>query len=254
MNGTLEWTVKESFRRYLASPVADGKVEFGGGAAGYRFGGATGSYNTSTHAVTAGFTGSVRFLGHPTAGGGYALDTTLSAFGVRIDQAGAFLTADVTAKAQDGTNSVLSAVRIAKLDLSGASFTPVDGVVTLTGVPATLTADGVPAFGNYPAGEALDPVSLALAFDADAPLPSAPAAVQGGSTTAAAVTAGGTGTGAGTGAGASLTTTGLGDGAALASTGADTPVVPLLATAAGLVLLGGSTTVLVRRRKGAAQV
>jgi hypothetical protein len=249
VNGTLDWTVKESFRKYLAGPVADGKVEFGGGAAGYRFGGATGSYDTATHAVTAGFNGSVRFLGHPAAGGGYALDTTLSGLGVRIDQGGAFLIADVTAKAQDGTNSVLPAVRIAELDLSGASFAPVGGVVTLTGVPARLTADGVPAFGNYPAGEALDPVSLSLAFDAAAPPPSAPAGGQGGSTTPAAVQAGSTGSGTG----ATLTTTGAGGGAALASTGAGTPVVPLLATAAGLVLLGGSTTVLVRRRKGAAQ-
>ena len=253
VNGTLDWTVKESFRKYLAGPVAAGKVEFGGGAADYRFGGATGSYNTATHAVTAGFNGSVRFLGHPATGGGYALDTTFSKFGVRIDQGGAFLTADVSAKSQDGRSSTPAAVRVAKLDLSGASFAPVNGVVTLTGVPATLTAEGVPAFGNYPAGEALDPVSFSLAFDAAAPLPSAPAGAQGGASSSA-VAAGSTGTGTGTGTGASLTTTGLGGGAALASTGAGTPVVPLLATAAGLVLLGGSTTVLVRRRKGAAQV
>ncbi|MFI5644527.1 hypothetical protein [Kitasatospora sp. NPDC051705] len=49
--------------------------------------------------------------------------------------------------------------------------------------------------------------------------------------------------------GASLTSGG--SGATLAATGADTPVVPLLATAAGLLLVGGSATALVRGRRGA---
>ncbi|MEU3574666.1 hypothetical protein AB0E96_40620, partial [Kitasatospora sp. NPDC036755] len=46
---------------------------------------------------------------------------------------------------------------------------------------------------------------------------------------------------------------GLGAGGSLAATGADTPVGPLLATAAGLLLVGGSATVLVRNRRGAAR-
>ncbi|GGV17418.1 hypothetical protein GCM10010495_34730 [Kitasatospora herbaricolor] len=235
VDGRLDWTVKESFRKYLAGPVANGKAEFGGGAADYRFGGATGTYHTGTHAVSAGFAGSVRFLGHP-SDGGYALDTTFDHFGLRIDKDGAFLTADVNAKSPDGRTSVLTGARIAKLDLSGAAFAPVGGVVTLTAVPATLTAEGVPAFGNYPAGEALDAVTVSLSFDRNARVPAGS----------------GTGTGGAAGTGASVSSTGLGGGAVLASTGSGTPVVPLLATAAGLLLAGGGTTVLVRRRTGSA--
>ncbi|MEE1827778.1 HtaA domain-containing protein [Streptomyces sp. BE20] len=257
VDGSLDWKVKESFRKYLQSPVANGKVEFGGGAADYRFGGATGSYDTRNHTLSAGFAGSVRFLGHPAAGG-YQLDTTFSKLGLSIGKDGAFLTADVNAKSLDGKTSTLSGARIAKLDLSKASLAPVNGVVTLTGVPATLTAEGVPAFANYPAGEVLDPVTVSLAFDKNAQLPTNPAG--GGTTggTAAGGTGGGTGTGTGTGAGsvggASLTTSGgasLGGSGVLASTGSSTPVAPLLATAGGLLLAGGGATVLARRRGAA---
>ncbi|MFD0348748.1 HtaA domain-containing protein [Kitasatospora aburaviensis] len=146
VNGTLDWSVKESFRSYLAKPMTGGKVEFGGGASDYRFGGATGSYDTVNHAVAVGFSGSVRFLGHPEAGGGYQLDTTLSKLGLAVDRDGAYLTADVRAKSRDGKPDVaLTAARIAKLDLSRANPAPVGGVVALSGVPATLTAEGCPS-------------------------------------------------------------------------------------------------------------
>ncbi|MFJ8477063.1 HtaA domain-containing protein [Kitasatospora sp. NPDC094011] len=252
LNGTLNWTVKESFRKYVESPMAAGKVEFGGGAADYRFGGGTGAYNTADHSLSAGFTGSVRFLGHP-GKDGWALDTTLSKLGLAIDKDGAFLTADVNGKSPDGKSTALSGARIAKLDVPAAALKPVDGVVTLTGVPATLTAEGVPVFSNYPAGTALDPVSATLAFTKDAKLPTTGGSGSGGGVNPAA---GGQGSGgSGTGGGASLTTGGLTgtDTGALAATGADTPVVPLLATAAGLLLVGGSATVLVRNRRAAAQ-
>ncbi len=250
VNGTLDWQVKESFRKYLQSPVANGKVEFAGGAADYRFGGAKGSYNTKSHALSAGFAGSVRFLGHPVAGGGYQLDTTFSKLGLSIDKDGAFLTADVNAKSMDGKTTSLSGARIAKLDISKANLAPVNGVVTLNAVPATLTAEGVPAFANYKAGESLDPVTVSLAFDKAAQLPTT-APVTAGSAGGGTGAGTGTGTGAGTVGGASLTTGGgasLGGSGVLASTGSSTPVIPLLATASGLLLLGGGATALARHR------
>ncbi|MEU3564427.1 HtaA domain-containing protein [Kitasatospora sp. NPDC006786] len=251
LKGALEWKVKESFRAYLASPMAAGKVEFGGGAADYRFGGATGAYNTADHSLTAAFDGSVRFLGHP-GKDGWALDTTLSKLGLTIGRDGAFLTADVNGRSPDGASTSLRGARIARLDVPASALKPVGGVVTLANVPATLTAEGVPAFSNYPAGTALDPVSATLAFDKDAELPTAPPA---GSTGGGSAAGGGRGAGSGTSGGASLTTSGLTGtgGGSLAATGADTPVVPLLATAAGLLLVGGSATVLVRNRRGAAR-
>ncbi|MFE6050788.1 HtaA domain-containing protein [Kitasatospora sp. NPDC056446] len=267
LNGTLDWKVKESFRKYLESPMAAGKVEFGGGAADYRFGGATGAYNTADHTLTAAFDGSVRFLGHP-GKDGWALDTKLSKLGLAIDRDGAFLTADVNSKSADGKSTSLSGARIAKLDVPASALKPVDGVVTLSGVPATLTAEGIPAFSDYPAGTVLDPVTAVLAFDKDAKLPPAGSTGGGGSGSGggsgANVGSGangqGSGSGSGTVGGASLTSTGLtstglggAGGGSLAATGADTPVVPLLATAAGLLLVGGSATVLVRSRRSAAR-
>ncbi|MFF3115670.1 HtaA domain-containing protein [Kitasatospora sp. NPDC057904] len=251
VNGTLDWTVKDSFRKYLASPMAAGKVEFGGGASDYRFGGATGGYNTADHTLAAGFTGSVRFLAHP-GKDGYALDTTLSKLGLTIDRDGAFLTADVNGRSQDGKPTSLTGARIARLDVPKSALTPVNGVVTLSAVPATLTAEGVPVFANYPEGTALDPVSATLAFDGNAQLPTArPAGVTTGSGTDSA--AGGQGSGTGAAGGASLTTSGLGGpgGGVLAATGSGTPVAPLLATAAGLLLVGGGATAFVRGRRTA---
>ncbi|MFJ5924409.1 HtaA domain-containing protein [Kitasatospora sp. NPDC092948] len=234
VDGRLEWGVKEGFRTYVTGPIAAGKVQFDDGASDYRFGSATGSYRTDTHALTADFAGSVRFLGHQSADGHYELDTRLSHLGVRVDASGAFLVADVAAATRGGAPVSLSGVRLAELDLSKADFKPVDGVVTLRQVPAKLTADGVPAFGTYQAGEALDALTVTLTFDRNATLPTPTPAPTSGTTTTDTT-------------GATLTTS-AGPGGELAFTGGGSNSLPLLATAAGLVLLGGATTALVRRR------
>ncbi|MFD8478296.1 HtaA domain-containing protein [Kitasatospora sp. NPDC059673] len=241
VDGRLEWGVKEGFRSYVTGPIAGGQVQFDGGANDYRFGSATGSYRTDTHALTADFAGSVRFLGHQAADGHYELDTRLSHLGLRVDGSGAYLVADVAAATRGGGAPVsLRGVRLAELDLSKADLKPVNGVVTLRQVPAKLTADGVPAFGTYRAGEALDALTVTLSFDRNATLPTpgtAPSTgTSGTSTTDTTDTTGTTG--------ATLTST----NGELAFTGGGSNSLPLLATAAGLVLLGGATTVLVRRR------
>ncbi|MFJ1793340.1 HtaA domain-containing protein [Kitasatospora griseola] len=245
VDGRLEWGVKEGFRSYVTGPIAAGRVQFDGGASDYRFGSATGSYRTDNHALTADFAGSVRFLGHQSADGHYELDTRLSRLGLRVDASGAYLVADVAAATRGGAPVSLSGVRLAELDLSKADFKPVDGVVTLRQVPAKLTADGVPAFGTYRAGEALDALTVTLSFDRGAALPD-PTTAPTTTPTSGTSTGGSTGTSTG-GGGATLTTTGT-PGGELAFTGGGSGSVPLLATAAGLVLLGGATTVLVRRR------
>ncbi|MGW7445512.1 HtaA domain-containing protein [Kitasatospora sp. NPDC054795] len=84
------------------------------------------------------------------------------------------MTAGVNGRPPDGASTSLRGARIARLDVPASALKPVGGVVTLANVPATLTAEGVPAFSNYPAGTALDPVSATLAFDKDAELPTAP--------------------------------------------------------------------------------
>lgn len=69
-DGTLEWGFKESFRKYLLSPVASGKITAADGATQaaangvFTFTDGTGTYDTGTHATATTFKGSVHFEGH----------------------------------------------------------------------------------------------------------------------------------------------------------------------------------------------
>jgi Htaa len=63
-------------------------------------------------------------------------------------------------------------VEFADLDLSTATRTIADEVVTITGITATLTEEGAPAFGGfYTAGTALDPINLRLSYAEEDPGP-----------------------------------------------------------------------------------
>lgn len=161
-DGTLDWGVKESFRSYIVSPVANGEIEVVDGAAensdgSFRFAGGSGTVGDGTAELS--FSGTVHFTGHDGA-----LDVTISNPGVAIDGANASLIADVSSLGQDGEPAEFPDVVLADLDLSGASVEPdADGVVSVSGIPATLSDAGAPAFGGfYDAGEALDPVSFTV--------------------------------------------------------------------------------------------
>ncbi|MFL4496570.1 HtaA domain-containing protein [Streptomyces sp. VTCC 41912] len=93
-------------------------------------------------------------------------------------------------------------------------------VVALERVPAALTEGGAKAFGgSYRAGDALDPVSVAVALTDGARLPSSGASSDGASTAPGATgPAGSTGPSGSTGT--------------LAATGSDVPAGPLAAAAA----------------------
>ncbi|MEI7033775.1 HtaA domain-containing protein [Streptomyces pratensis] len=167
--GRLDWGIKSSFQSYVTGPVAGGRWSLTGGAATvggsrFRFHSATGSYDPATGALHSAFAGGVRFTGHRKADGGDELDLTVSRPTVRIDGAGGTLHADVVSK-ERGTGKVTrrSQVPLATLGLGGIDMRGGDTPVALTGVPATLTAQGATAFaGYYTAGTALDPVSLSV--------------------------------------------------------------------------------------------
>ncbi|GAA2804500.1 HtaA domain-containing protein [Streptomyces showdoensis] len=185
--GRLDWGIKSSFQGYVTGPVAQGSWSLTGGAATvgsgqFRFHSAQGSYDPSTGAFEAAFSGGVRFLGHREAGGGNALDLTVSRPRVRVRDGRGTLYADMASKAKgSGVLTTRSRVPLATLDLSGIDMRGGGSPLALTGVPATLTAQGATAFaGYYPAGTPLDPVALsvdvleAAGGQASKPAPSAP--------------------------------------------------------------------------------
>ncbi|MFH9958835.1 HtaA domain-containing protein [Streptomyces roseolus] len=166
--GRLDWGIKSSFQSYVTGPVAHGGWSLTGGAATvgsqYRFHSARGAYDPATGAFEAAFGGGVHFTGHRKADGTDELDLTISRPRIRIQGGGGTLYADMASKAKgSGRVTVRAQVPLAALNLGGIDMRGAGGPVSLANVPATLTAQGATAFaGYYPAGTALDPISLTV--------------------------------------------------------------------------------------------
>ncbi|KIF70151.1 hypothetical protein HY68_18830 [Streptomyces sp. AcH 505] len=254
VDGNLDWGVKESFRTYITGPIAAGKVELAAGATqsgtAYRFPKGAGTFDASEQSLAASFGGSVRFLGHQEAGE-YVLDLTLSGFQVAVKDGKGTLVADVATKDRETHKvSTYQGLTFATLDLPAGELAAKDGVLTLSAVPATLTADGTEAFGGmYPAGTSLDKLTLAVSLDAGADLPGGTGGSGG--TDDPSGSTGGSGTGGSTGSGSvggsGLTT----DTGALASTGSDLPTGALLGAAGAIAAAGAAVVFAARRRRTA---
>ncbi|WP_152192617.1 HtaA domain-containing protein [Georgenia satyanarayanai] len=161
--GSLEWGVKESFRSYITGAIAHGSVTVTAPAAetgdGFVFGDGRGNGDASDG--TAHFGGQVTFAGHE-IGGITRLQMTITDPSVVIEGGAGYLVADVTSRSLEGVDVVdYPRVRLAELDLDGVRVA--DGRLVGTDVPATLTAEGVPAFADfYEAGDALDPLTFSV--------------------------------------------------------------------------------------------
>lgn len=166
--GRLDWGIRSSFQSYVTGPVAQGSWELTGGAATvgpqYRFHSAQGSYDSATGTFEAAFSGGVHFTGHRAADGTHELDLAISRPRILIRGGTGTLYADMASRAKgSGRTTVRAQVPLAALDIGGLDMRGATGPVSLAGVPATLTAQGATAFaGYYPAGTALDPVSLTV--------------------------------------------------------------------------------------------
>jgi len=166
-SGTIEWGVKQSFRNYLAMPFVHGSITTDGGAsqnAGngtFEFPVTGGDHDGAATSVTS--AGSVHFVGHDEI-----LDIEISDVRVEIDGTAGVIVVDAVSRPFTDTETqndpvAYDDVALADLDLTGITPTVDDGVVTFANVPATLTADGRPAFGNfYLVGEAFDPVTISF--------------------------------------------------------------------------------------------
>ncbi|MFE3069879.1 HtaA domain-containing protein [Streptomyces sp. NPDC059247] len=167
--GRLDWGIKSSFQSYVTGPVAQGSWGLTGGAATvggsqFRFHSAQGSYDPATGAFEAAFSGGVRFTGHRKPDGGNELDLSISRPRIVVRDGRGTLYADMVSKAKGSGRTTGSAqVPLATLAVGGIDMRGGGSPVSLTGVPATLTAQGATAFaGYYPAGTRLDPVSLTV--------------------------------------------------------------------------------------------
>ncbi len=183
--GRLDWGIKSSFQSYVTGPVAKGGFKLKSGAATvggslFRFHSANGSYDPDSGAFEASYSGGVTFQGHQKPDGVYELDMTISRPTVKISGGRGTLYVDVSSRAKDsGAVTNQSQVAFASLGVGGINMKGGASPLTLTNLPATLTAEGAKAFaGYYGAGTRLDPVSLSAdvkTAPADAPPPSATA-------------------------------------------------------------------------------
>ncbi|MET7640851.1 HtaA domain-containing protein [Streptomyces sp. NPDC005438] len=167
--GRLDWGFKSSFQSYVTGPIAKGSWTLNGGASTvgenqFRFHSASGGYTPSSGAFHAAFQGGVRFVGHRKSDGTYEMDLTVSRPSLRVNGGSGTLYADIRSKAKgSGRMSQRNQVPLASLNLSGVNMRGGGSPVALTGVPATLTAEGAKSFaGYYKAGTPLDPVSLSV--------------------------------------------------------------------------------------------
>ncbi|MEU5421907.1 HtaA domain-containing protein [Streptomyces sp. NPDC020799] len=252
-DANLDWGLSQTFRKYIDD--ANGKATVSGGAerfkGGYRFPVSEGTYDPKTSTLNVTFKGSVRFIAN-----GSDLNLNFSDFKVNVHGKTGSISANVTSRG----DSVLEGKTIANLTI--ADFPKVkDGVLELSALPARLTADGAKAFKFkndqiVKSGDALDPLTVAVAIDKNAKVPDMPSSTDsdkstdttdttGATATNTSAATGGTGSTATTGG----TTTDTTASGSLASTGANTPTGPLLGGAAALIVVGGGAVYAARRRK-----
>jgi hypothetical protein len=159
--GHVDWGVKASFRNYVTGPgggtaTVDGGASVNGDGT-FRLPAAEGTVSGDGATVDASTTGAI----HLTAHGG-VLDIDITDVRIAVTGTGGALVADATSLATDGSTEVYDDVTIADLDLTGVTSTVDGSTRTWAAVPAALTAAAVGIFDSYPAGTALDPVTIVL--------------------------------------------------------------------------------------------
>ena len=162
---TLNWGVKESFRNYIAGPIAHGGWTISGNvsdATPFAFTGGTGTATDNSGSVA--YDGTVHFQGHEASDGSFALDLELSNIRIVRDSAdAATIVTDVRTNSVENAAEIveLNDVEFATVDLSAAADNSDDAAFVYSAAPTVLTAAGADAFsGFYTEGTALDAVSF----------------------------------------------------------------------------------------------
>ncbi|MDF1478172.1 HtaA domain-containing protein [Leifsonia sp. H3M29-4] len=175
---SLTWGFKESFRSYISGSIANGEWTVADGATyetpNFGWADGEGHYDPATGEGVLAFQGSIEFTGH-----GGILDTTVANPVIEfVDADSAVLLLDVSGTTQEGTPVEAAGVEFAGIDLASATVTQDGAVLTVTDAPATLSAPGAAAFGTYPAGEELDPLTFTITLDGACATTSAPVEVD----------------------------------------------------------------------------
>ena len=161
-DATLTWGFKESFRAYLSGTIAKGSWTAFDGATydvpNFSFPHQSGSYNPESSQADIMFAGTVVFTGHE----GVLNSTVSNPRLVATSDTSATLFVDISGETMDGVTVSETAVSFANVDLGLATVTRDGMTVTIADAPATLTRDGARAFGTYPAGEELDPITVVM--------------------------------------------------------------------------------------------
>jgi len=160
----VSWGFKESFRSYISGAIAQGEWLVGGDV-GYEtptflFFDGSGEIAPDVSTGQVNFVGTMEFVGH-----GGILDTTLSnPTLVFLGPREATLVVDVTGDTMEELS-----VKADRVDFASITWKSADsrldtegGRWSISHARVVLTQDGSAAFGTYPAGEELDPLSLEL--------------------------------------------------------------------------------------------
>ncbi|WP_175935370.1 HtaA domain-containing protein [Corynebacterium sp. Marseille-P4321] len=165
-SGTMDWGVRESFRKYIETGVAKGTITTGGGAT--RPGGAF-SFPVESSAITSASVGQLNFKGEVNfTGHNGALDITFKNPILVVNNTQAELRVDYASRKYEGVNAtgamrtgqqeVLATVALSSAPNFAAAQTTLSGAVT-------LTSSGAEIFGGfYETGEELDPINIRLSL------------------------------------------------------------------------------------------
>ena len=164
---SISWGFKESFRSYVSGAIAQGSWEVSGDV-GYdiphfTFTGGTGYVDATRDNGVVAFAGGIVFSGHDGI-----LETSLQNPELILTGARqATLVLDVT-------GDTMEEVSVNQIDVPFATVTwdrvaedvvPSEGMWSVEGAEVVLTPEGSDAFGTYPAGETMDPMSLRFELD-----------------------------------------------------------------------------------------
>lgn len=159
-SANLGWGVRDSFRNYVRSGIANGSWELNGtsySSDAFNWSNGTGTFKGGKGSIS--FSGSVRFTGHHGI-----LDTTIANPRLEINGNSGTLYATMNSNDPSGKATNYGEVALLKVDLSGLQSSA--DAVSVNGAATTLTAEGAKAFaGFYDAGKDMAPLSFSAAIN-----------------------------------------------------------------------------------------
>ncbi|MGA0210383.1 MAG: HtaA domain-containing protein [Pontimonas sp.] len=161
---TITWGFKESFRSYISGAIAQGSWDTSGDV-GYSlpeftFTGGEGYVTPDRTNADVSFDGELVFSGHEGI-----LETTLANPRLTVvDTRSAVLFVDVTGDTMDEVSVSETDVPFARVvwGSSDEAVVATSGLWEIRGAEVVLTEEGSAAFGTYPAGEVMDPMSASF--------------------------------------------------------------------------------------------